>query len=455
MQWMKKALFGLMLVLCLSLVGVSALAPFVQAAVLMTEPKMQFFDDNGDPLAGGKVYTYSAGTTNDKVTYTDQGGGTANANPVILDAAGRASIWLGTSGSYKFVVKDANDVTISTTDNITAFQTTGSTTFLDSLLTIQDNADNSKQVQFQASGVSTGTTTILTIPNGNTTLVGTGATQTLTNKTLTSPTINTPTMVYTAEAAVASSGTTDIGGQSTHWISVTGTTTITAFGSSAATTDPIYYVRFTGALTLTHNATSLILPTAANITTAAGDSLVAKYEGSGNWRVISYTKASGLATAAIACSHLPNGTVIQSVGATPYTANADIATLLPNDDTIPQNTEGVELTTVTITPCSATSTIELEFAGAASGAATTLIGCALFMDTTANAVYTTSTIGGSAALPMSIKGLYRESAGNTTARTYKLRCGPHTGTIRFNGTTSARLYGGTAAVTLVAREIKG
>jgi hypothetical protein len=74
-------------------------------------------DNNGDPLASGKVYTYSAGTTTPKATYTDSTGGTPNANPVILDSAGRAQIWLG-DGGYKFVIKDSNDVTIATRDNI-------------------------------------------------------------------------------------------------------------------------------------------------------------------------------------------------------------------------------------------------------------------------------------------------------------------------------------------------
>lgn len=76
----------------------------------------QYFDNNGDPLAGGKVYFYEAGTTTPKTTYTDQGGGTPNANPVILDSAGRASIW--GSGNYKEVVKTSADVTISTRDTV-------------------------------------------------------------------------------------------------------------------------------------------------------------------------------------------------------------------------------------------------------------------------------------------------------------------------------------------------
>lgn len=96
-----------------------------------------------------------------------------------------------------------------------------------------------------------------------------------------------------AEATIASAATTNLGSLASNTTYVTGSVTITSFGSSATMQFPIFFVRFAGALTLTHNATSLILPGAANITTAAGDTLIAQYMGSGNWRVISYTKASG------------------------------------------------------------------------------------------------------------------------------------------------------------------
>lgn len=81
--------------------------------------KSRFFDSNGDPLNGGKVYTYIAGTSTPLGTYTDSTGGTPNTNPVILDANGEADIWLG-SGTYKFVLKDADDVTQWTVDNVTS-----------------------------------------------------------------------------------------------------------------------------------------------------------------------------------------------------------------------------------------------------------------------------------------------------------------------------------------------
>jgi hypothetical protein len=89
---------------------------------------------------------------------------------------------------------------------------------------------------------------------------------------------------------VASAGTTDIGAVTSQNVTVTGTTTITAFGTVAAGT--FRRLVFSGILTLTHNATSLILPNnGSNITTAAGDSLEAVSLGSGNWRVTEYQKA--------------------------------------------------------------------------------------------------------------------------------------------------------------------
>lgn len=91
---------------------------------------------------------------------------------------------------------------------------------------------------------------------------------------------------------VASASTCDIGAVASHVVSITGTTTITSFGTVP---NQIRFGTFSGALTLTYNATSLILPSAASITTAAGDSFVAVSDSSGNWRVICYTKANGQA----------------------------------------------------------------------------------------------------------------------------------------------------------------
>ena len=92
---------------------------------------------------------------------------------------------------------------------------------------------------------------------------------------------------------IASAGTINIGGAAGNYVHITGTTTITGGDSIQAGTERILV--FDGILTFTHNATSWILPTGANITTAAGDVAVMRSEGSGNWRCILYQRKSGAA----------------------------------------------------------------------------------------------------------------------------------------------------------------
>jgi hypothetical protein len=81
----------------------------------------QFFDNNGVPLAGGKIFSYAAGTTTPLATYTSVSGVTAHTNPIILDSGGRVpsgEIWNDYSSLYKFVLKTSTDVTIATFDNV-------------------------------------------------------------------------------------------------------------------------------------------------------------------------------------------------------------------------------------------------------------------------------------------------------------------------------------------------
>lgn len=85
----------------------------------------QYFDDSGDPLAGGLVYAYIAGTTTPQATYTTAAGSTANANPVVLDSNGRAAIWLDPTLSYKLVIKTSAGVTIKTVDTIAGSAASG------------------------------------------------------------------------------------------------------------------------------------------------------------------------------------------------------------------------------------------------------------------------------------------------------------------------------------------
>jgi hypothetical protein len=82
----------------------------------------QFFTNSGAVLTGGKLYTYSAGTTTPQTTYTTSAGNVARTNPIILDSAGRVpdggEIWLTQNVVYKFLLKDSSNVLIGTYDNV-------------------------------------------------------------------------------------------------------------------------------------------------------------------------------------------------------------------------------------------------------------------------------------------------------------------------------------------------
>lgn len=93
---------------------------------LSPSPKMQFFTAAGIPLVGGKLFTYASGTTVPLATYTDSTGNFANANPVILDSRGEASVWFGPS-RYTLVLKDADNNLIWTADGVNTIQGVQST----------------------------------------------------------------------------------------------------------------------------------------------------------------------------------------------------------------------------------------------------------------------------------------------------------------------------------------
>lgn len=98
--------------------------------------KQRYFDANGNPLAGGLLYTYQAGTTTPQATYTDSSGVTPNSNPVVLDANGEANVWLDISLSYKFILEDASGANQWTTDNVIGLITNNTV----STAAIQDGA---------------------------------------------------------------------------------------------------------------------------------------------------------------------------------------------------------------------------------------------------------------------------------------------------------------------------
>jgi hypothetical protein len=80
----------------------------------------QFLDNSGNPLTGGQMYTYAAGTTTPQTTYTSSTGVTPNSNPIVMDAAGRleSEVWLTGEVAYKFVLRDSAGGLLGTYDDI-------------------------------------------------------------------------------------------------------------------------------------------------------------------------------------------------------------------------------------------------------------------------------------------------------------------------------------------------
>lgn len=117
---------------------------------------------------------------------------------------------------------------------------------------------------------------------------------------------------FAPQVTLASAATMNIGAAAANSIVVTGTTAITSLGTAAAGVSRS--VRFAAALTLTHNAKSLILPGAANITTAAGDVAVFESLGGGNWICTAYLTANGKPLAGVTFSsartNTTSGTVV-------------------------------------------------------------------------------------------------------------------------------------------------
>lgn len=212
--------FTLVLLLALA---IPALAQYS----IMPDPKPQFLDATGIPLAGGKLCTYQAGTSTPLATYTDSTGGTLNSNPVILDSAGRALVWLGPS-YYKIVLYSAGtDTTCNTgtlqwsVDNVSGSARLSSPqlsnpTVIGAITPLTaGTADlGSTTLPFGNLWVGAATTNnakitgtfsaarVFTVPDvASDTFVMLGATQTLPNKTLTSPTISDSTTTGTDSGA--------------------------------------------------------------------------------------------------------------------------------------------------------------------------------------------------------------------------------------------------------------
>jgi hypothetical protein len=199
-------------------------------------------------------------------------------------------VYAAKATNYTAVLADNNAVirfTAAATLSLTAVATLGANWHI---TVIADGGDVT--IDPNASETIDGATTLL-LANGSATRIISNGSAFFTEKQLSA---------VQPFATIASAGTTDLSTVGSQNVTVTGTTTITAFGTAPAGT--LRRLVFSGILTLTHNATSLILPQGGNVVTAVGDSLQAVSLGSGNWRVTSYQRVgvngliSGVAVAA-------------------------------------------------------------------------------------------------------------------------------------------------------------
>jgi hypothetical protein len=139
-----------------------------------------------------------------------------------------------------------------------------------------------------------------------------------------------------------------------------------------------------------------------------------------------------------------------------YLTSADLTTLIPFDDTIPQVGEGTQILAASITPKSTTNRLRVRFEGWGSPVDSgDLIAAALFLNGGANAVAATASgiaiSAGAIVGPILME--YEYVPGTTSAQAFTLRVGGTAGTVRMNGTSTARRFGGVSRCTLIVEEI--
>lgn len=168
-------------------------------------------------------------------------------------------------------------------------------------------------------------------------------------------------------------------------------------------------------------------------------------------KVATATQATNSTTAA--SSGYVDRVAVQQVVSTITGAVATGTTAIPQDDTIPQNTEGDQYMSLAITPKSATSKLRILVVVNGVASAGNSIIAALFQDTTASALAAGKTALGGNALVSQIKFEYEMTSGTTSATTFKVRAGGSSGTFTFNGESSARILGGALASSILIEEI--
>lgn len=471
------------------------------AGELAPQGPFRALDSNGDPCTSCKLYTYEAGTTTNKTTYTDASEAIPNANPVVLDSDGYGDVWLG-DGSYKFVLKDSSDATIWTVDDIggiaanafgdqittlsanttitTAYENYLVLTTSSPTLSLLSAASAGEGFTFAVKNTDSGTTTI--DPDGSETIDGNASATleegegiiifsdgtnwvTLLEQTVKLTQDNTFTATNTFSGTTAFDGKITWGDDGEQTIN-TGAVTLTGVfhtfdTESDAASDDLDTITTTanGLISLwraenasrtvvaKHNTGNIFNPNAVDITLDDTDRIVGSiYDSALSKHVILFDGTTR--------EYVDSAMAAAQIVTAEYATYTSTTTVMPFDDSIPQNTEGTEILTQAFTPTNASSTILIEVEIPVDVATSTNVCGAVFVDSTADALgagwANPSGGGGGDNLSFSVE----VAAGDTSARTYKLRVGPGvTGTVYINGSSSNRIFGGVSKVRMKITEI--
>ena len=245
-------------------------------------------------------------------------------------------------------------------------------------------------------------------------------------------------------ADVASAAGTITLGDDGNYFDITGTAAITSI--TAKTAGTVVILQFDSTASLVDGSN---LKLAGNFTGAAESHIMLSSDGT-NWFEVSRQPAY---TASV--TNALSGSVIQVVN-TQTGAVASGTTVMPWDDTIPQNTEGDQYMTLAITPNNSSNKLKIDIVFYYAASITDDVVVGLFQDSTAGALAAISdgTRGG-ANSNNCVSFRHFMSAGTTSSTTFKIRAGTSSaGTTTFNGASTARKLGGVAASSITITEIK-
>ena len=256
-----------------------------------------------------------------------------------------------------------------------------------------------------------------------------------------------------AGADIASAATVDLTADTGNSPRITG---VVATSAVTMNTAQWCLVVADGAWPLTYNATTNKISGSASYTLTAGDMVLYHKDLSGIVHGF-IIKADGTAVVAFTptAANALSGSVIQVVN-TITGAVATGTTILPHDDTIPQNTEGDQYMSLAVTPGNANNKLRIDVVlNGAFSVSGYRFGVALFQDTTAGALAAVSKLYTNAGVSDTNSFTHYMTAGTTSTTTFKVRAGVNTaGTLTFNGETGARLFGCVMASSITITEIK-